>query len=138
MKEEHKQLLLRDLCARLPYKVRVEIEDEPGIPVVLEWDHLNFAINWEWVIKPYLRPLSSITDEEKEELELLCDGLDIDDEGNSFYYISIVRNHLPLVVNTKFLDWLNKHHFDYRGLIGLGLAIEVTKENNPYESKRNI
>ena len=43
-------------------------------------------------------------------------------------YPGIVENEVA-----KFMDWLNAHHFDYRGLIPMGLAIEVTKENNPYK-----
>jgi hypothetical protein len=70
-------------------------------------------------IKPYLRPMSSMTEEEYKEFSVLAVG-----------------THLfkgPLIPSYDTLDWLNKHHFDYRGLIKKGLAIGVTKENNPYK-----
>ena len=60
---------------------------------------------------PFLRPMSSMTKKEEEEF-----------------------NNLP-IYHSEYLkvDFYNSHHLDYRGLIEKGLAIEVTKENNPYE-----
>jgi hypothetical protein len=75
-------------------------------------DYRSFNLD----IKPYLRPMSSMTEEEKEEYHKLCDSY------YGIYFDSIDS-----------IDWLNKHHFDYRGLIPKNLAIEVTKENNPYK-----
>ena len=63
-----------------------------------------------WGAKPYLRPMDSMTEEEYAEF-----GYD------------------TLRYTIQDIDWLNAHHFDYRGLIEKGLAIEVTKENNPYK-----
>lgn len=66
-------------------------------------------------VRPYLRPMSSMTEEEvKEYKHLVAFSGSPDGAAN-------------------FIDWLNAHHFDYRGLIPKGLAIEVTKENNPYK-----
>lgn len=67
-------------------------------------------------VLPYLRPMSSMTEEEKIDYRAFFnyDGVEYPEE---------------------YIDWLNAHHFDYRGLIEKGLAIEVTKENNPYEKK---
>ena len=78
-------------------------------------------------VKPYLRPLEDMTEEELKE----------------FYIIEYSCEH-PMVwkkpqYNWRFtvngIDWLNKHHFDYRGLIPKELAIKVTEENDPYNIK---
>lgn len=129
MKKEDKQLLLVDLCARVPYGVlcvgtTYELDDdgERYIPVKVK-DTLTEIHNYKLetasvrlglissckleTVKPYLRSQLSMTEKEKEEY---C--------------------------NTKYIflsDWLNAHHFDYRGLIEKGLAIAVTEENNPYK-----
>ena len=71
-----------------------------------------------WEAKPYLRPMSSMTKEEETEYAFL-----LNDGGWG------VSERLII----ECLDWLNKHHFDYRGLIEKGLAIEVTDDNNPYK-----
>ena len=123
--EEKKNLLLRDLCARLPYHVRCKIWLEDGTteegPLDLQHNYgdvLQDAFYYDRVkdIKPYLRPMSSMTEEEKIKLSL------------SQIYAFTYYNEIAKI------DWLNAHHFDYRGLIDRGLAIEVTEENNSYES----
>jgi hypothetical protein len=78
--------------------------------------------------QPYLRPMSSMTEEECIELDNIETTIENIYEmiPNAPYYIE--------VVSSKQIDWLNAHHFDYRGLIEKGLAIEITKENNPYEN----
>lgn len=126
MTQEDKDLLLKDLCARLPYNCRVfyEYVDDLdgktyGYSLTLNtWCIDEFVAN-KAVIKPYLRPLSSMTEEER--LLFYQNTLQYNEEtGYSEYtYESI--------------DWLNAHHFDYRGLIEKGLAIPVTKENNTYK-----
>lgn len=73
------------------------------------------------IVKPYLRPMSSMTEEEKKELQ----------DKNILIAISTSGN-VEITING--VDWLNAHYFDYRGLIEKGLAIEVTEENNPYKS----
>lgn len=106
MTQEEKQLLMRDLCARLPYKTKVRKHwmyqetdgslKEKESDGVLEINDL-YAI---WENKPYLRSMSSMTDEECEE----------------------VGKHITIYDT---VDWMNKHHFDYRGLIEKGLALEA-------------
>ena len=72
-------------------------------------------------VLPYLRPLSSMTEEESKEFGLL---------QTDFY----TDGFLYPIAAVNLIDWLNAHHFDYRCLIEKGLAIAVTKENNPYKS----
>lgn len=115
MIQQDKDLLLRDLCARLPYKVFVMVEGYhidkiKGIDGdVISTDRgINYPLR---LVKPYLRPMSSMTHSEYDE------------------YLRIKTHGKPFEV----IDWLNAHHFDYRGLIEKGLAIEVTPENNPYK-----
>lgn len=128
MTQEEKQLLLKDLCARLPYGVKFQGEDSN----VYTLDAANyFALQVQDVVfKPYLRPMSSMTPEEKNTFEffVVCNTSDTLDSisWTNIQDLSIVRD------SSDFIDWLNSHHFDYRGLIEKELAIEVTVENNPY------
>lgn len=119
MTQEEKQILLKDLCARLPYRVKVQI------PVMNDTITLTcgdisayfFNPNNKVFLKPYLRPMSSMTEEEKSEEPA---GTSLD--GYMYVYEA-----------EEYVDWLNAHHFDYRNLIEKGLAIEVTEDNNPYK-----
>lgn len=114
MTEKEKRLLLIDLSARLPYKPHVRIQDRDAdldIDAVLNGTYLHDWITLpscqNMVITPYLRPMSSMT---KEELSLRSKGFK---SGYEYY------------------DWLNANHFDYRGLIPMGLALEA--KNGMYE-----
>lgn len=130
MTQEEKQLLLQDLCARLPYGVKVKFaiptllisvrNDRDGIKIITEGDYNEHVYNIE-DIKPFLRPLSNMTEEEEKEY------MNID---NRSYSCPMAYAHIPA---SDRIDWLNTHHFDYRGLIEKGLAIEVTDKNNPYK-----
>jgi len=115
MAQEEKELLLKDLSARLPYHVRCKIWLKDGTteegPLDLQHNYddvLRDAFYYNKIkdIKPYLRPLSSMTEEEKREYQAFFnyDGVEYPEE---------------------YIDWLNAHHFDYRGLIELGLALEA-------------
>ena len=122
MTQEHKELLLKDLCARLPYRVKISVNDNieslQGINVldnVVEYG--SFLSSDIEEVKPYLFPLSSMTEEQQKEYQYITERWMYD----SSYSIA------------DSIDWLNKNHFDYRGLIPMGLAIAVTKENNPYK-----
>ena len=131
MKQEDKQLLLKDLCMRLPYGVICQMEDKliinesPYYDYPLSEGYIElFRIHKDFYIKPYLRPMSSMT-----EIEVIKFN-NIPSTKN----YQIVDGDLPWdVANCKQIDWLNGRHFDYRGLIKKGLAIEVTEENNPYK-----
>lgn len=145
MTQEDKYLLLKDLSARLLYDVicdclhdyhtkasAVDAEDlTVYYPYCDEWESIEYC-------KPYLRPMSSMTEEEFEKLKeysgLIYDQLDLASYQNGTYkcldfYLSEVPSYVVILV----FDWLNAHHFDYRGLIEKDLAIAVTEENNPYK-----
>ena len=118
MTQEDKELLLKDLCSRLPYGVKIELTwwvmgEGTCINTILEPDHIEQLLNDEdgdTEIKPYLRPMSSMTEEQKKEYQYITERWMYD----SSYSIS------------DSIDWLNKNHFDYRGLIPMGLAIDAT------------
>lgn len=119
MTQKERQLLLKDLCARLPYGVicKASIQDlktdTPPEEVTLELT--SGMLNYLWIdyrkLKPYLRPMSSMSEEELNELEdISC--------------LTLYPNGTQ-IPNGKDYDWLNAHHFDYRGLIEKGLALEA-------------
>ena len=125
MTQEDKNLLLKDLCARLPYHVKCQMEDDfiindsPLYDYILSEKHLELFRNHKgFYIRPYLRSLSSMTEEEKKEY-------------NHMYDVYVGYESMYSTINM--FDWLNKNHFDYRGLIPKGLAISVNKNNNPYK-----
>jgi len=145
MTQEDKELLLKDLCARLPYEV---ILLAPNRKVTYQTDGNTSAellVEEEW--KPYLRSLPSMTKGEKKELERLIDeklnGIKQEDDDEEWvpwvlHYTTGIRNSIGgekfYFDDMSFIyDWLNSHHFDYRGLISKGVAIAVTKDNNPYK-----
>lgn len=127
---QDKQLLLIDLCGRLPYgtKVKCPLDDEPYTLLSINWNKeiavIGFVIDGIYVtskqklvdIKPFLRPMSSMTEEEKKEL------------NNVLEYQYYADDSCMCEAS----DWLNAHHFDFRNLLAKGLAIEVTEDNNPY------
>ena len=121
MTQEDKQLLLQDLCGRLYCGVICQIYDNKYGYKLLGIDddelHIDCPVYDEGdgyvevdYCKPYLRPMSSMTDEEKIEYHNLC-----------YNYYSVYFD------TTESIDWLNAHHFDYRGLIEKDLAIEAPK-----------
>ena len=126
MTPEDKELLLKDISGRLPYGLIVQISlfRNDGRKGDIELDPHVTENLWEIIDKyhalPYLRPMSSMTEEECMEYHNI---------DNRSYSCPEVYAHIPA---SDRIDWLNAHHFDYRGLIKKCLAIEVTKENNPY------
>ena len=122
MTKEEKELLFKDLSARLPYHVRVKVWLKYGTTEdgFLDLEHnyadvLQDAFYYKEIkdIKPYLRPMSSMNEEEEKEY------MNID---NRSYSCPMAYAHIPA---SDRIDWLNAHHFDYRGLIEKGLAIEA-------------
>ena len=124
MTQEDKQLLLKELCARLPYNVVVRCTDsDTDYKCFLTTDILHEIQNgYEYYdYKPYLRPLSSITEEEKEDYKHIVGPIIYDEYSNLI--IGFECNTFEQFV--LFENWLNTHHFDYRGLIEKGLALEA-------------
>ena len=131
MTQADKELLLKDLCARLPYGIKAKIKYYDGV-----WELLAIYTNGTTYAtrdvgypietcfeecKPYLFPLSSMTEEQKEKALSLLKNCD-------YYLIDGVIKWLdncPI----EFFDWCNKNHFDYRGLIPMGLANDATGLN---------
>jgi hypothetical protein len=130
MTQDEKKLLLRDLCARLPYGVMIYLHTSTeftGSVIVLNSsiygfieDVLNNSPYEIKEIKPYLRQMSSMTKEEEAEYDA------------TFATIKYDNGHLDSAMTYKSFDYLNANHFDYRGLIPMGLALEATKDM--YES----
>ena len=121
MTQQEKELLLEDLSARLPYGVIVHTTVDGGGTVLGVYKDRVFTTCEEYnkhndypveCVKPYLRPMSSITEEEKKEL------------GHSCKYIGFNGN-IVTYGDEMCYTWLNAHHFDYRGLIEKGLALEA-------------
>lgn len=118
MNQEDKELLLKDLCARLPYGVKCKLiynnhsEDATlfGIDKYGTFLFTEFGEDVrKFVCKPYLFPLSSMTEEQIDSL-------------TKFVANRTQRKNI-------LYDWYNKNHFDYRGLIPMGLAIDCTNLN---------
>ena len=113
MKQEDKEILLKDLCTRVPYGVKGIVEGGINITTPFEWPvekSIEFSMRYmviknDW--RPYLFPVSSMTEEQKEE------------------WRGIRWSKLPW----DELDWLNKGHWDYRHLIEKGLALDATGLN---------
>lgn len=125
MKKEDKELLIRDVCSRLPYGVKCDIGDnnKPYTLCRIEIDNknghlLDFAESISGLdcqvylseVKPYLFPLSSMTERQRKEWQSLM----IQDFFGVLYW------------TMESYNYLHKNHFDYRGLIEKGLALDAT------------
>lgn len=122
MKKEERQLLLKDLSARLPYNPMVHIHDPNTIDYdnYLYADYLDSMMSYSIRLKPYLRPMSSMTKEEEKEYRKTMDKYISNSDDFSKY------TEYSWTIDT--FDFLNAHHLDYRGLIPKGLAIEAPKD----------
>lgn len=152
MKQEDKELLLKDICARLSYGVKISVPSWDGEKQeCIDSVDVLYSVNIDWYIKstnedydvsiedikPYLFPLSSMTEEQSIELfnlfgislvdSIETDYIKINECTGITFFLDKgfdIETHLD-----KLLDWLNKNHFDYRGLIEKGLAIDATNLN---------
>lgn len=125
MTQEEKDLLFIELSAKLHYGVKVQtslFENPTSIKGIAEdecWIYSD-EDNYEWInieeVKPYLRPMESMTDEEQRTLNSMC------------YGVEMVSRLSGLKMFNKAFNWLNENHFDYRGLILMGLAIEAPED----------
>ena len=123
----HSKLFFADIMARIPYgvKFRFQLDKDKYKTVSLSdsktpsLDHLYSYWMRRGYYLPYLRPMSSMTKEEKNEYRHML-GATLNSEGESIMFV--YEEDFSLVI-----DWLNAHHFDYRGLIDKGLALEASK-----------
>lgn len=133
MTKEEKQLLLQDLCARLPYGVKVKLLCRGPEPKFDDW--IEVTLNTKDIelfgksfknIKPYLRPMESMTEEEKDELKEYLDAEIVDCNGFGYSEGGTLEEYtssIPYSLCSYIVDWLIAHHFDYRGLIPMNLAL---------------
>ena len=127
MTQEQKELLLKDLSSRFPYGVKIHAKyidtdtntevEKVGVLSMIDNDtvvaftcddtncYIYVTIH---EVKPYLIPLSSMTEEQKEDM---------------------IKSSVGIGSDKNVFDWFNKNHFDYRGLIEKGLAIDATRQN---------
>lgn len=144
MTQENKKLLIKDLCARLPYGVKVHInfprekvytlssiqKDTFTEEFKCKFEEYPQSTCIDERVQPYLFPMSSITEEQIEEFNDLTRDVFVHKSGEC--------NNINEYDNTMYSDiddwlisinWLNSHHFDYRGLIDKELAIDATNLN---------
>ena len=142
MEKTDRELLIKEISSRLPYGIKVQVfgwDEEKGevaVPlkvysintdgyISLEYNHYDVESVYIEDCLLYLRPMSSMTEEERKEIGILIRekrpnpyGI-INNEGVDNLLLSVS------VTSTVLIDWLNAHHFDYRGLIDRGLALEA-------------
>ena len=156
MTQEQKDILLKDLCARLPYGVKIALKNNGAyhheniakkgdvtIDILKGFNGNYFSIrhtnplDWDWYdddidiedIKPYLFPLSSMTEEQYNEMQTISgkdcmEHMEIEKEwrnNSPFTHLSLYQHRV--------IEFFHKYHFDYRGLIPMGLAIDATGQN---------
>lgn len=131
MEKTDRELLIKEISSRLPYGIKVQVfgwDEEKGevaVPlkvysintdgyISLEYNHYDVESVYIEDCLLYLRPMSSMTKEECVEFKWLNDQCD---NMPTYEYVP--------VENYRIFDWLNRHHFDYRGLIEKGLALEA-------------
>lgn len=131
MEKNNKQLLIRDICARLPYGVYIKFKQYNEPLCLSVKDRLSIYNGGELINNLqylYLRPMSSMTEEEKIELSKLTN-----DKFKFYLYTNkpeiVCYEKYNLLESLPIFDWLNAHHFDFRNLIGRGLAIDCTGLN---------
>ena len=138
MTQKQKDLLIKDLCSRLPYDVKVKILSTETPVTVLSinpngdtWvmgdTGYPFVIDWE-NCKPYLFPLSSMTNEQLFEVSEIL-GKDVVIFSDYLLTINNCRKSFSYQELDTLFNWFDKNHFDYRGLIPMGLAIDATGKN---------
>lgn len=163
MTQENKDLLFKDLCARLPYGVKAYIKnwsklDRKYYEGIYTVESIDTSLNTiiadserscvevivgydDYEIKPYLFPMSSMTEEQARMLSILYGIKDILSKKITDEYIEFKVDagfgdvetrriwYNEIVSSIETFDWLNKNHFDYRGLIKKSLALDATNLN---------
>lgn len=142
MTEQEKKILFQAICESFPHglKCTTKAYGWPGVysicgcignkiildcPKEVEGDDIWLVQN----IVPYLRPMSSMTDEEFQKLRSICPHSMINKTNVTGWFVGINGSDYGRISRideiSKFIDWLNAYHFDYRGLIPMGLALEA-------------
>lgn len=132
MTRREKDLVLKDICARLPYNVKVlydntvySIDYVSGIYEEIKLDNsYNFILNISEV-KPYLFPLSSMTEEQLFEIQEILGKNEIEIEDSFLHIIDSERNTISYLKILALLEWFYKNHFDINNLIHKKLAINA-------------
>ena len=138
MKQENKEILLKDICARLPYKVKCSFGVDDAIYEItginpsacgaseIQATHVKSSINGDFKLnscKPYLFPLSSMSEEQKREYSRRQHDIELVDEWGD------IVKEVGLFDSPESFEYLIENHFDYRGLIPKGLAKDATGKN---------
>lgn len=136
MTQEEKILLLKDICARIPYGLKASVRG--SIEENITFDILSVATNFKVfvencfisvshyedieVVRPYLRPMSSMTDEEKEYIrnKYFFEDWDSWNDLLHYHYHLINVKEIP-----EFMEWIYANHLDFLNLIEKGLALEA-------------
>ena len=139
-----KKILIKDLCSRLPYGVKcyipeinivrtlgvVQYNEENTLLDFLDETHTRYEHQlYLSEFKPYLFPLSSMTGEQKHELSEMEWSFDNSTVCNIIECFGTYRAYVDHSCCSELVDWLSKNHFDYRGLIPMGFAIDATDKN---------
>lgn len=128
MTQTEKGLLLRDLCARLPYGLKYNYGGYDGCDYTMNRVDCN-AVDCAFPIenvKPYLFPLSSMTSEQLFEVQEILGKNEIEIGDGFLHIIDSDRNTITYLEILALLEWFYKNHFDVYGLIPMGLAIDAT------------
>ena len=158
MTQEDKELLLKELCARLPYGVKIELTNKgyhheniakrgdktidtlKGFTGKYFTIHHDNPLDWDWAdneievedIKPYLFPMSSITEEKVYEFfcKFVENDIPFDDFVTDYWNTNSLNKVLTSIDDVKrVMDWFNENHVDYRRLIDKGSAVDATGLN---------
>jgi hypothetical protein len=131
MTQEQRELLFKDLSGRLPYDVKVQyVNNIFVIDYISSYEEVKLDMTDNYVIdisevKPYLFPMSSMTEEQKKYINDrwgINENFDFEIDPNWGKYF------VDLGDAVDFIEWLNENYFDYRGLIPLGMAIDATNK----------
>ena len=136
MTQEERQLLFIDICGRLPYGIKANCCSRETVDIIAanpDYETLyvrsysnNYPTHWDKIdcYTPYLRPMTSMTEEEKIQYRELCD-----EDMRQLSYVQTVHPGLKDKTSChRSIDWLNKKMFDYRCLIEKGLVLEAPED----------